>query len=102
VASPDPEQERLMLRAVTLLSKAFLHHLPALLSLAHFHLLWLRALELLESYMRAPGSEMLAEAVPETLKNMLLVMATSGAFETRCIAVDRDIEHIYRYRYRCR
>jgi brefeldin A-resistance guanine nucleotide exchange factor 1 len=70
-----------MLRAVTLLSKTFLHHLSGLLTLLSFHLLWLRALELLESFMRAPSSEMLAEAVPETLKNMLLVIGTSGAFE---------------------
>lgn len=70
-----------MLRAVTLLSKTFLHHLSGLLTLPSFHLLWLRALELLESFMRAPNSEMLAEAVPETLKNMLLVIGTSGAFE---------------------
>ena len=48
--------ERLMLRAVTLLSKSFLHHLAPLLSLPEggggpsFSVLWLRALELLQSY----------------------------------------------------
>jgi len=84
VAATDAaEQERLMLRGVTLLSKAFLHHLSGLLSLRSFHLLWLRALELLEQFLRAPQSELLAEAVPETLKNMLLVMGASGAFESR-------------------
>ena len=66
--------EGLMRRAITLMSKAFLQHLEALLSLPHFERLWLRALELLEQYMRFPDSELLQEAVPETLKNMLLVM----------------------------
>lgn len=70
-----------MLRAVTLLSKALLHHLSSLLSLDQFSLLWLRALELLQSYLHAPNNELLLEAVPETLKNMLLVMHTAGAFE---------------------
>ena len=44
-------------------------------------MLWLRALELLQSYLRAPNNEELGEAVPETLKNLLLVMATAGAFD---------------------
>ena len=70
-----------MLRAVTLLSKVFLHHLAALLALPNFSVLWLRALELLQSYVHAPDNELLLEAVPETLKNMLLVMGTSGAFD---------------------
>ena len=75
------DDERLMLRAVTLLSKGLLHHLAGLLSLPTFSLLWLRALELLQSYTHAPNNELLLEAVPETLKNMLLVMATAGAFD---------------------
>ena len=75
------DDERLMLRAVTLLSKVFLHHLATLLTLPNFSVLWLRALELLQSYLRAPNNELLLEAVPETLKNLLLVMATAGAFE---------------------
>ena len=75
------DDERLMLRAVTLLSKVLLHHLASLLTLPNFSLLWLRALELLQSYLNAPNNELLLEAVPETLKNMLLVMATAGAFD---------------------
>lgn len=75
------DDERLKRRAVTLLSKAFLHHLQPLLGLETFHLLWLRAVELLEQFMKSPNNELLLEAVPETLKNMLLVMNTSGAFE---------------------
>jgi len=74
--------ERLMLRAVTLLSKVFLHHLATLLTLPSFSRLWLRALELLQSYLHAPNNELLLEAVPETLKNMLLVMSTAGAFDS--------------------
>jgi len=75
------DDERLKRRAVTLLSKSFLHHLQPLLTLPDFHLLWLRALELLEQFMKSPNNELLLEAVPETLKNMLLVMGTSGAFD---------------------
>lgn len=85
-----------MLRAVTLLSKAFLSHFPVLLRLrkpdAHtaaasgststaatstvttFGGLWLRTLACLAAHMHAPEAELLGEAVPETLKNMLLVM----------------------------
>ena len=76
------DDERLMLRAVTLLSKTFLHHLNALLTLPQFSTLWLRLLELLQSYLKVPNNETLLEAVPETLKNLLLVMATQGAFES--------------------
>ena len=42
------KDERLMQRATTLLSKAFLHHLHHLLALPSFAQLWLRALELLD------------------------------------------------------
>ena len=78
--------EGLMRRAITLMSKAFLQHLEPLLSLPHFQRLWLRALELLEQYMRSPDNELLQEAVPETLKNMLLVMGASGAFNAGATA----------------
>ena len=70
-----------MLRAVQLLSKVFLHHLTPLLGLPSFSALWLRALELLQSYLHAPNNETLTEAVPEHLKNLLFVMATQGAFD---------------------
>ena len=76
------DDEQLMLRAVSLLSKVFLHHLHTLVELPTFHLIWLRALELLEQFMKCPNNDMLLEAVPETLKNMLLVMGTSGAFDS--------------------
>ena len=80
-----------MLRAVTLLSKVFLHHLAALLALPNFSVLWLRALELLQSYLRAPNHELLMEAVPETLKNLLLVMSTAGAFEAQTAAGEQSL-----------
>ena len=76
------KDERLMQRATTLLSKAFLHHLHHLLALPSFPQLWLRALELLEQYYKSPNNELLLDLVPETLKNMLLVMGTSRVFET--------------------
>ena len=55
------------MRAVTLLSKAFLHHLSSLLTLPTFSRLWLRALELLQSYLHAPNNELLVEEVTLTL-----------------------------------
>ena len=77
------KDERLMQRATTLLSKAFLHHLHHLLALPSFPQLWLRALELLEQYYKSPNNELLLDLVPETLKNMLLVMGASGAFDSK-------------------
>jgi brefeldin A-resistance guanine nucleotide exchange factor 1 len=44
--------------------------------LSDFDHLWLRLLDLMEKFMWC--SELLAEAVPESLKNCVLVMSTSG------------------------
>jgi hypothetical protein len=62
------------------LSQVFLHNLAQLLLLDNFKDLWLRLLDYLDKYMHIEGSEMLAEAVLESLKNMLLVMSTGGIF----------------------
>ena len=43
-----------------------------------FSQLWTRILNSLDQYMHL--GELLAEAIPESLKNMLLVMTTSGVF----------------------
>ncbi|XP_076161643.1 sec7 domain-containing protein garz isoform X2 [Ptiloglossa arizonensis] len=65
-------------RAAMLLSKVFLHHLNPLLSLPGFLPLWLTVLDLLRTYMHADNSELLLEAIPESLKNMLLVMSSAN------------------------
>jgi len=44
--------------------------------------LWLQILRYLEMYMSADHGGFLAEAIPEALKNMLLVMLASGVFGT--------------------
>nr|XP_033796317.1 Golgi-specific brefeldin A-resistance guanine nucleotide exchange factor 1 isoform X2 [Geotrypetes seraphini]XP_033796319.1 Golgi-specific brefeldin A-resistance guanine nucleotide exchange factor 1 isoform X2 [Geotrypetes seraphini] len=69
-------------RASTLLSKVFLQHLSPLLSLTTFAALWLTILDFMDKYMHAGSSDILLEAIPESLKNMLLVMDTAGIFHS--------------------
>lgn len=79
IAPNDPiGVEETRVRAATLLSKVFLHHLTPLLTLPGFLPIWLTVLDLLKAYMYADNSELLFEAIPESLKNMLLVMASAG------------------------
>lgn len=79
IASNDPiGVEETRVRAAMLLSKVFLHHLNPLLTLSGFLPLWLTVLELLRAYMHADNSELLFEAIPESLKNMLLVMSSAN------------------------
>ncbi|XP_012270062.1 Golgi-specific brefeldin A-resistance guanine nucleotide exchange factor 1 isoform X2 [Orussus abietinus] len=79
VAPNDPSGvEETRVRAAMLLSKVFLHHLTPLLTLSGFLPLWLTVLDLLRAYMHADNSELLFEAIPESLKNMLLVMSSAG------------------------
>ncbi|XP_074647787.1 Golgi-specific brefeldin A-resistance guanine nucleotide exchange factor 1-like isoform X2 [Tubulanus polymorphus] len=75
--------EETRMRASTLLCKVFLQHLSPLLSLSTFTALWLTILEFMDKYMHADNSDLLYEAIPESLKNMLLVMDTAGIFELR-------------------
>lgn len=74
--------EETRMRASTLLSKVFLQHLSPLLSLSTFAALWLTILEFMDKYMHAGSSDLLMEAIPESLKNMLLVMDTAGIFHS--------------------
>lgn len=73
--------EETRMRAATLLSKVFLHHLTPLLSLPTFSALWLMILDFLDRYMHADKSDLLYEAIPESLKNMLLVMDSAKVFD---------------------
>lgn len=61
------------MRTATIMSKVFLHHLVPLITLQSFSELWLDVLDYIEKFMRI-GSDMLHEAMRESLKNMLLVM----------------------------
>ena len=69
-------------RAATLLGKVFLQHLTPLATLQTFTALWLTILDFMEKFIKAATSDLLADAVPELLKNMLLVMDTAGIFLT--------------------
>lgn len=73
--------EEARLRAATLVTKVYLRHLSPLLTLPTFTALWLTILEFLDKYL-ALSSDHLREAVPEMLKNMLLVMETTRVFHT--------------------
>ncbi|XP_072280556.1 Golgi-specific brefeldin A-resistance guanine nucleotide exchange factor 1 isoform X3 [Pyxicephalus adspersus] len=70
------------MRASTLLAKVFLQHLSPLLSLPTFAALWMTILDFMDKYMHAGSSDLLMEAIPESLKNMLLVMDTAGIFHS--------------------
>ncbi|KAI3363273.1 hypothetical protein L3Q82_011561 [Scortum barcoo] len=61
-------------------NKVFLQHLSPLLSLPTFAALWVTILDFMDKYMHAGSSDLLLEAIPESLKNMLLVMDTAGIF----------------------
>uniref|UniRef100_A0A663LU41 Golgi-specific brefeldin A-resistance guanine nucleotide exchange factor 1 n=1 Tax=Athene cunicularia TaxID=194338 RepID=A0A663LU41_ATHCN len=69
-------------RMVCYFSTVFLQHLSPLLSLTTFAALWLTILDFMDKYMHAGSSDLLLEAIPESLKNMLLVMDTAGIFHS--------------------
>ncbi|KAF2354695.1 Sec7 domain [Trinorchestia longiramus] len=79
-ASPGTEESRL--RAATLVQKVYLRHLTTLLTLPTFTALWLTILDFLDKYLHINTTDHLCDAVPEILKNMLLVMETTHVFHT--------------------
>ena len=72
-------KEETKLRAAMMLSKVFLQHLGPLSSLPTFTALWLTILDFLAQFITTAKTDLLADALPESLKNMLLVMDTSGS-----------------------
>lgn len=81
--------EETRIRAATLLSKVFLQHLGPLLQLPTFTALWLTLLDFMDKYMHVEFNDLLAEAVPEMLKNLLLVMETAGVFGSNADELDQ-------------
>uniref|UniRef100_A0A1B0CTH7 Putative golgi-specific brefeldin a-resistance guanine nucleotide exchange factor 1-like isoform x2 n=1 Tax=Lutzomyia longipalpis TaxID=7200 RepID=A0A1B0CTH7_LUTLO len=83
--APAPNDPSLLeesrMRTATIMSKVFLHHLTPLISLPTFAELWVEILDYLERFMKI-GSDMLYEAMLESLKNMLLVMHSVRVFHT--------------------
>ncbi|ODN01253.1 Golgi-specific brefeldin A-resistance guanine nucleotide exchange factor 1 [Orchesella cincta] len=80
----DPQgMEETRMRAATLLCKVFLQHLTPLMGVEGFNHLWVEILSVMERYMKCDQKcELLTEAIPESLKNLLLVMDTAGIFHT--------------------
>eukprot|EP01132_Coremiostelium_polycephalum_P004344 gene4344-5436_t len=77
--SKESNFEDTRLRASALLSKVFLQNLTTIIKCEQFPTLWSEILSFLKIYMGL--SELLSESVPESLKNMLLVMNNSGVFK---------------------
>ncbi|KAJ1370138.1 G-box binding factor [Parelaphostrongylus tenuis] len=69
-------------RAMQIVAKTLLNHLTALSTLPSFPSLWLRLLDFMDNYLRVDSCGNLNEAIPESLKNMLLVMGSSGLFSS--------------------
>ncbi|XP_062229060.1 ARF guanine-nucleotide exchange factor GNOM-like [Phragmites australis] len=71
-----------LLHAVKLLCKVFLQSLKDLSAQGSFGKLWLEALDMIEKFMivkvRGRRTEKLQEAIPELVKNILMVMKASG------------------------
>ena len=65
-------------QAATLLNKTFLHHLARLSKWEGMLDLWLKILDIMDRLMNSGQGDSLEEAVPESLKNILLVMSSSG------------------------
>lgn len=87
--------EETRMRGATLLCKVFLQHLNPLLSLPTFTALWLTILDFMDKYMHIDGCDLLIEAIPELLKNMLLVMDTAGIFYNIDDKGDLDKGHLW-------
>ncbi|VBB28394.1 unnamed protein product [Acanthocheilonema viteae] len=74
--------EETRVRVMQLISKILLNHLTPLSSLESFRSLWLRLLDYMDQYLHADRSDLLSEAIPESLKNMILVMDNTEMFST--------------------
>ncbi|EGG23568.1 Arf guanyl-nucleotide exchange factor [Cavenderia fasciculata] len=83
-----PNYEDMRVRAAALLSKVFLQHLTTINTLDTFLALWTEILVFYRQYMGL--SELLSESVPESLKNMLLVMNNSRVFKDPSDADSND------------
>ncbi|KAI1002701.1 Uncharacterized protein K3495_g5501 [Podosphaera aphanis] len=76
VHSSDPiGMSETRVQAATLLCRIFLHYLALLSQYDGMLELWLRILEIMERLMQSSQGDSLEEAVPESLKNILLVMS---------------------------
>ncbi|KAF9398812.1 GDP/GTP exchange factor for ARF, partial [Mortierella sp. AD011] len=67
-------------RACAIVCKTFLHYYFRLQEWDGLQVLWMNVLDYMDAFMQTAQSEQLYEAVPESLKNCLLVMSTSEQF----------------------
>jgi len=72
--------EEIRVRAIQLVSKTVLFHLATLSQMTSFIPLFSAIMEIMEQYQKCEGCDILAEAIPECLKNMILVLDNSGLF----------------------
>ncbi|PQE10189.1 Sec7 domain-containing protein [Rutstroemia sp. NJR-2017a WRK4] len=79
VYSSDPVgMSETRVQAATLLCRIFLHYLVLLSKWDGMLDLWLKILDVMDRLMNSGQGDSLEEAVPESLKNVLLVMSSSG------------------------
>ncbi|KAG9234636.1 hypothetical protein BJ875DRAFT_461136 [Amylocarpus encephaloides] len=79
VYSSDPVgMSETRVQAATLLCRIFLHYLVLLSKWDGMLDLWLKILDIMDRLMNSGQGDSLEEAVPESLKNILLVMSSSG------------------------
>ena len=83
----DDPNDLVIILAITMMAKTFLHKLAALATLRNFHVLWLAVLRNFQHSVRttqevaAARDSPVPDAVRELVKNMLLVMHTTGIFD---------------------
>lgn len=63
-----------------LIAHQFIYYCRPLSTLPSFPALWLRLLDYMDRYLHTDRSDLLSEAIPESLKNMILVLDNTGMF----------------------
>uniref|UniRef100_A0A0N5A190 SEC7 domain-containing protein n=1 Tax=Parastrongyloides trichosuri TaxID=131310 RepID=A0A0N5A190_PARTI len=86
--------EETRVRAIQLVCKVLLNHLNSLQMLSSFPVLWIKLLDSMKNYLATERCELLAEAVPESLKNMVLVLGSTGMFEVNKSFYDVTIKKL--------
>lgn len=77
----DPQGvEETRVRAIQSVSKVLLNHLGMLMQLQTFSDLFIRFVDFMRRYWNCERSDILKEAIPESLKNVILVLDNSRAF----------------------
>ena len=95
----DPVQlEQTRMRAFAVVHKIFLIYLPLLSKLEDFTELWTNMLDINERFLQIQGNEILIEAVPESLKNVLLVLFDARVLEEGSPLTEYTWERIAKFK----